>query len=79
MNTEIIVRPALFLRRGRQLAEVTPQQASRAMDAIREKALLEGRGSSSTPDLLLYNIRGQKIGHVSWNGRVWLNDGSEVR
>lgn len=68
----------LFLRRGNQLAEVTPRQASVAMGAIRERAMMNGQGSRDTRNLSLYDIDGRKIGYVSWNGRVWSNDGSEI-
>lgn len=36
--------------------------------------MLDGRGSSETPDLNLYDMDGKKVGNVSWNCRVWLKN-----
>lgn len=67
--------PSLFLRKGTFLVQVTPEQASRLMDATREaRALATGRGSAGVRDIPLHDIDGNRIGQVSFNGRVWLND-----
>jgi hypothetical protein len=77
--TAITTKPKLFLRDGLRMAAVTPEQASLTMRFRREQAMECGLGSRSTPDLLLYDIDGKRIGRVSWNGRVWLNDGTEIQ
>ena len=61
----------LFVRSGNELREVTPEQASLAMQRIREES---GRGASTLGPMDLYDSNGKKIGHVSYNGRVWLGD-----
>ena len=69
-NTAI---PALYLRRGRVLRQVTPVQASRMMDAKRARAMEAGGTSAGVRDIELCNSEGKVVGHVSFNGRVWLN------
>lgn len=67
--------PDLFLRKGRALLQVTPEQASQLMDAKRDAEVARtGRGSSGVRDILLHDINGNQIGKVSFNGRVWLHD-----
>jgi hypothetical protein len=67
--------PDLFLRKGRKLVQVTPEQASKLMEAKRnDVALRTGRGSAAVRDILLHDIDGKQIGRVSFNGRVWLHD-----
>lgn len=61
--------PDLFLRKGRMLVQVSPEQAGRIMDLFRG-----GRGASKVRDIPLHDIDGNQIGHVSYNGRVWLHD-----
>lgn len=75
MNTSILSLevPKLFLRKGHRLLQVTPEQASRLMDAKREnEAMRTGRGFSVVRDIPLHDIDGNRIGMVSYNGRVWL-------
>ena len=38
------------------------------------EALRTGRGASAVRDIPLHDIDGQRIGRVSFNGRVWLHD-----
>lgn len=67
--------PDLFLKQGRKLLQVSPEQASKLMELKREsEALRTGRGSSGVRDILLHDIDGKQIGRVSFNGRVWLHD-----
>lgn len=76
-RTKVIFRrwPDIYLRNGRRLLQVTPDQASKLMGAKREaEAIRTGRGSAGLRDILLHDIDGQRIGKVSFNGRVWLHD-----
>lgn len=34
-------------------------------------------GSRESPNVLLY-LDGKKIGHISYNGRLWATDGTEM-
>lgn len=62
--------PDLFLRRGRNFLQITPEQCA----ALRE-VYNAGRGASECgPDIKLYDNTGACIGRVSYNGRVWLHD-----
>lgn len=62
--------PNLFLKKGRQLQAITPEQCS-----IVREIYNDGRGSSEIrKDIYLYDETGARIGYVSYNGRVWLHD-----
>ena len=62
--------PDLFLRKGRTLYPITPEQCG----PVRER-YNAGRGASEIPeDLYLHDSEGQRIGHISYNGRPWLHD-----
>lgn len=67
------VVPRLYIRRGRTLIEVTPVQASRLMEAARLEAEKSNYGYRKVKDIQLCNIDGVVIGHVSFNGRVWIH------
>jgi hypothetical protein len=67
-------RPDLYLKKGRMLLRITPEQCS----VVRER-YNAGRGSSEirirdSDAFPLYDVTGAKIGYVSYNGRVWLHD-----
>lgn len=69
--------PDLYLRKGRRLLQVTPEQASKLMDIQRDGDSALGeypRSRSEVKDIRLHDIDGRHIGFVSFNGRVWLND-----
>lgn len=66
--------PDLFLRKGRALLQVTPEQASRLMDLQRERVIAATDNPHKVRDIKLHDIDGRAIGHVSFNGRVWLHD-----
>lgn len=69
--------PDLYLKNGRTLQQVSVPQLAKFADAYREAAMNDGRGASDTPEIKLYTINGKKperIGYVSWNGRIWLHD-----
>lgn len=61
--------PDLYLRRGHELQAITPEQAAELMELYRD-----GRGSSEMqkPWIDLHDIDGNRIGFVSYNGRVWI-------
>lgn len=62
--------PDLYLRRGNKIALITPEQCG----VVRE-LYNRGRGFSEiSQDIYLHDVTGEKIGHVSYNGRVWLHD-----
>lgn len=63
--------PDLYLKKGRQLQEITPAQCGLLMENYRA-----GRGFSEMPcsSIALHDVNGCRIGHVSYNGRVWLHD-----
>lgn len=62
--------PDLYLKKGRQLQRITPEQCG----VVRE-IYNAGRGASEIArDISLHDETGAKIGHVSYNGRVWLHD-----
>lgn len=62
--------PKLFLKKGRQLQAITPEQCGPLRDIYND-----GRGMSQIrKDIYLYSQEGKKIGYISYNGRVWLND-----
>jgi hypothetical protein len=63
--------PDLFLRKGRKLYPIRPDQFS----AVRER-FNDGRGMSEIKSELpmgLFNQYGEYIGHISYNGRGWLD------
>jgi hypothetical protein len=62
--------PDLYLKKGRLLQQITPEQCG----PLREK-YNAGRGASEIrKDIILHDATGSRIGHVSYNGRVWLKD-----
>lgn len=62
--------PDLYLKKGRNLQLITPEQCG----VVRE-LYNAGRGASEIRgDIILYDETGEKIGRVSYNGRVWLHD-----
>ena len=63
------VWPDLFIRHGRTLQQVTPEQAGRFMETAFQRCLREGE---RTPFVPLYDCDGKIIGHISPNGRTWL-------
>lgn len=66
--------PDLFLKKGRTLQAVTVPQLVAVADKYREAAMNDGRGASDTPEIKVYGEDGKRIGFVSWNSRIWLND-----
>jgi hypothetical protein len=59
----------MFLQIGRKRFQVaTFEQASRMFCVARDKS---GEGASRTPTPKIVDERGDVIGHVSYNGRVW--------
>lgn len=67
--------PDLFLKKGRKLLQVTPEQCGEIMERKRDdEAMRTGRGSSGVRDIPIHDIDGKRIGYVSFNGRVWLHD-----
>jgi hypothetical protein len=59
----------MFLQIGRKRYQVaTFEQASLMFCAARDKS---GNGASRTPSPKIVDERGEVIGHVSYNGRVW--------
>lgn len=65
--------PDLYLRNGRSLLRVTPEQASRLHGAARNHLWATVGDARSLRDLKLHDVNGKEIAHVSFNGRVWLN------
>lgn len=69
--------PDLYLKKGRLLRQILPEQCGAVMELYRD-----GRGFSEMPSssIPLYTITGKRIGHISYNGRVWLDDvdGQEI-
>jgi hypothetical protein len=62
--------PDLYLRKGRALQLITPEQCGPVREIYNA-----GRGSSEIRrEMELYDETGERIGHVSYNGRVWLHD-----
>ncbi len=62
--------PDLFLKKGRKLQKITPEQC-----AVIRELYNDGRGSSEIrSDIKLHDETGMVIGRVSYNGRVWLHD-----
>ena len=59
--------PDLFVRNKRTLFQVTPEKLNALAAAIRTR-------SSEWKDIPIYSEDGNKIGRVSFNGRVWLRD-----
>ena len=63
------ITTTLFLQIGRKRFQIaTFEEASRMFCAACDKA---GEGASRTPMPLIVDERGDVIGHVSYNGRVW--------
>lgn len=59
----------MFLEIGRKRFQVaSSEEASRMFCAARDRM---GEGSSRTPSPKIVDERGDVIGHVSYNGRVW--------
>ena len=59
----------MFLEIGRKRFQIASfEEASRMFCAARDKM---GEGSSRTPSPKIVDERGDVIGHVSYNGRVW--------
>lgn len=75
-----MITPRLYIRRGRTLIEVTPVQASRLMEAQRERTIgCHGSARDLCRDIPLHDIDGRVIGRVSFNGRVWLGEPGRER
>src|SRR5439155_9566271 len=69
---EIAIREFQTVRIGRKSFPFTSCEAvSAAYRATIEKL---GLGGSKTPACLIFNFSGGIVGHVSYNGRVWLGD-----
>lgn len=65
----LAARPALYMQIGRKRYQVASlQEASEMFCAARNKSDL---GASRTPDVTIVNERGETVGRVSYNGRVW--------
>ena len=64
--------PLLFLRKGNLLRQITADQASALMRAMRDATYAQGLGANDVPYLNLHDCNGRQIGYVSTNGRVWL-------
>lgn len=59
----------MFLQIGRKRFQIASfEEASRMFCAARDKM---GEGASRTPSPKIVDERGEVIGHVSYNGRVW--------
>jgi hypothetical protein len=59
----------LFIQIGRTRYQVQSlAQASAMYCAARDT---HGEGASCTPEALIMTADGRKIGHISYNGRVW--------
>lgn len=73
MNIEIQdikTAPAIYVkRRGGLLVEITAEKASELM----ARARASGKGASELSDIILHDAAGVIIGHVSYNGRVWIH------
>lgn len=63
--------PDLYLRKGRKLVQIQPHQCGPVMDLFRGD---RGFSEMPKPSIDLFTVDGEKIGHVSYNGRVWLHD-----
>ena len=61
--------PALYLKKGRALQRVTPEQAAVVMEIH-----AADRASDDVDDIPLHDAAGAQIGYVSYNGRTWLGD-----
>lgn len=71
MNTTETIIPQLFIRKGRALLQILPDQCGPLMAKYRN-----GRGVSEMrkPEINLCDIDGNAIGYISYNGRAWLGD-----
>jgi len=59
----------MFLEIGRKRFQIASfEEASRMFCAARDKM---GEGASCTPCPIIIDERGEVVGHVSYNGRVW--------
>lgn len=63
----------LFVKSGNRMRQVSAKEASAMMDRIRAET---GKGASELGRLILYNSKGNPIGHVSYNGNVWYGTGA---
>jgi hypothetical protein len=62
----------MFLQIGRKRFQIASfEEASRMFCAARDKL---GEGASRTPSPKIVDERGEVIGHVSYNGRVWAGE-----
>ncbi len=62
--------PDLYLKMGRKLMQIQPEQCAKVREMYNG-----GRGSSEIArDVMLHSMDGEEIGHVSYNGRVWMHD-----
>lgn len=63
--------PELHLKKGHVLQVITPEQCGPVMEIFRD-----GRGVSEMPSssIPLFDSAGNAIGHISYNGRIWLDD-----
>lgn len=57
-----------FVKDGSTLRQVTLEQASKMMSAVRQES---GMGGSELGQLKLYDADGKQIAYVSYNGKVW--------
>jgi hypothetical protein len=68
-NSVMTPAKAMFLQIGRKRFQIASfEQASLMFCAARDKA---GEGASRTPSPKIVDERGEVIGFVSYNGRVW--------
>lgn len=74
METKIELSLQIYFKRGRTLRHVTPQEASRMMSGLRWRALNEGMSPDDVGVPQLFDSNGRRIGEVSWNSRVWVNN-----
>lgn len=68
MNT---TTPSLFIKKGRNLQQVTPSQCYDLMIIYRGD---KGASEMRKPWIDLFDSEGTKIGRVSYNGRVWVGE-----
>jgi hypothetical protein len=69
MESKMTQSKTMFLEIGRKRFQIASfEEASRLFCAARDKM---GEGASRTPSPKIVDERGEVIGHVSYNGRVW--------
>ena len=69
MESKMTPSKTMFLEIGRKRFQISSfEEASRLFCTARDKM---GEGASRTPSPKIVDERGEVIGHVSYNGRVW--------